>query len=234
MRHILWLVFLWSYTLGTSAQSFEMGALQEVYRGYIGEMVRVPVELTNRSDKPLTLIVRKISSSLGGTQKNYLCPQNDCLEQQVEDLTLRLEPGQTLSDFHIALDAGLANGISSAKYLVFNRYNPTETIEFDLNFAVDERSGKEDIFTHPQIILHDVYPNPIVDYAFINYNITGDEVAAKIIIHNILGNPIDEYNLPAAENKVKIRAESMNAGIYFYTLYLDNEGVITRKIIVKK
>ena len=57
---------------------------------------------------------------------------------------------------------------------------------------------------------------------------------AKIIIHNILGSPIDEYSLPSAENRVKIRAESMGAGIYLYTLYLDNEGVITRKLIVKK
>ena len=234
MRHILWLVFLWSCTFQLSAQSFEMGALQEVYKGYIGETVKVPLQVTNRSDKPLTLIIRKLGGTLGGTQRNYFCPENNCLDQQVDDFVLRLAPGETLSDFHIALDAGLANGISSAKYLVFNRYYPSENIEFDLNFAVEEHAGKADIFTHPHIILHDVYPNPIVDYAFINYNIISDEAAARIVIHNILGNPIDEYNLPAAETKVKIRAEAMSAGIYFYTLYLDNEGVITRKIIVKK
>jgi hypothetical protein len=68
----------------------------------------------------------------------------------------------------------------------------------------------------------------------VDYNIINDDIEAKIIIHNILGNAIEEYDLPAAENKVKIRAESMNAGIYFYTLYLDNEGVVTRKLIVKK
>ena len=234
MRNILWLVLLWSFAFEGSAQSFEMGALQEVYRGYIGETVKVPVKLTNYSEKPLTLIIRRVSSTLGGTQKNYFCPENNCLDENIEDLVVRLEPQESLSNLHIALDAGLANGFSSAKYVVFDRNNPSETVEFDLNFAVEERSAKEDIFTHAHIILHDVYPNPILDYAFINYNMTSDEVEAKIIIHNILGNPIDEYNLPSAENKVKIRAESMNAGIYFYTLYLDNEGVITRKLIVKK
>jgi hypothetical protein len=235
MRQILQSVCLFLFiTFGASAQTFEVGPLQEVYKGYIGETVKIPLRFINHTDKPITLIIRKVSSSLGGTQKNYFCPDNDCLDQQVEDVAVRVEPRQTLSSFQIALDAGLANGISSARYVVFNRYNSSETFEFDLHFAVEERSGKEDIYSSPHIILHDVYPNPVVDYAFVNYDMINEEMEAKIIIHNILGNAIDEYSLPAAENKVKIRAESMNPGIYFYTLYLDNEGVMTRKLIVKK
>ena len=234
MRYILWLVMFGCCTFGVYGQSFEIAPLQDVYKGYIGETVKVPLKLTNHTDKSITLIVRKVSSDLGGTQKNYFCLNNDCLDQQVQDVIVRVEPRQTLSEFSIALEAGLANGISSAKYLVFNRHNTTETMEFELHFAVEERSAKEDIFTSPHIIIHDVYPNPVVDYAYVNYNVINKEVESKIIIHNILGNPIDEYGLPSDENKVKIRAESMNAGIYFYTLYLDNEGVMTRKLIVKK
>lgn len=235
MRHLLWLVCIWSLTLELRAQSFELGSLQEVYKGYIGETVKVPLQLTNHTDKPITLILKRIGANLGGTQKNYVCPENNCLDQQIEDFTIRLEPRETLDNLQIALDAGLADGVSSSvKYLVLNRQNPAETVEFDLNFTVTERSERESVFSGAHIVLHEIYPNPIVDYAFINYEMTSDAVEAKIIIHNILGNPIDEYNLPSAENKVKIRAESMSAGIYFYTLYLDNEGVITRKLIVKK
>jgi hypothetical protein len=234
MRQTLWLIILCFLTLEVSGQSFEIGPLQEVYKGFIGETVKVPIQLTNQTDKVLTLVVRRVSSSLGGTQKNYFCVDNNCLEQRIEDVLVRIEPNETLTNFQIALEAGLANGASSAKFVVFNRYNSSETYEFDLHFAVEERSGKEDVYTSPHIILHDVYPNPVVDFAFVNYDMISDKVEAKIIIHNILGNPIEEYTLPSAENKVKIRAESMNAGIYFYTLYLDNEGVVTRKLIVKK
>lgn len=234
MMRFLLTVLLCLPAAGLLAQSFEIGHFQDVYKGHIGETVKVPVTFTNTTERPLTLVIRRISAALGGTQKNYFCPDRECLDQGVEDVLIKLEPRQTLSTFEIGLDAGLANGISSAKYLVFNRYNSAETVEFDLNFAVEEWSAKEDIFTHPHIVLHDVYPNPVVDFAFVNYDITNDELEAKIVIHNILGNAIDEYNLPAGENKVKIRAESMNAGIYFYTLYLDNEGVVTRKLIVKK
>ena len=234
MRHLLWLTCLWSITFELPAQTFEVGSLQEVYRGHIGETVKVPLQLTNNTDKPISLLIRRIGANLGGTQKNYLCPENNCQDQQIQDFTIRLEPRETLNNFLIALEAGLADGASSVKYLVINRYNPAETMEFDLNFSVSERSDRESVFSDPHIVLHDIYPNPIVDFAFINYEMTNDEVKAKIIIHNILGNLIDEYDLPSAENRVKIRAESMSAGIYFYTLYLDNEGVITRKLIVKK
>lgn len=234
MRRILWVFFLCMPAFGVLAQSFEVGYVQDIYRGYIGETVKVPLTFTNTTEKPLTLVIKKIGSNLGGTQKNYFCLDKTCLDQRVEDFLIRLEPRQTISALEIALEAGLANGISSLKYMVFNRYNSAETVELDLNFSVEERSGKADIFTHPHIILRDVYPNPVVDFAFVDYDVINDEVEAKIVIHNILGNAVDEYNLPAAENKVKIRAESMNAGIYFYTLYLDNEGVVTRKLIVKK
>ncbi len=234
MMRFLWVVLLCLSAFVLRAQSFEIGQLQDVYRSYIGETVRVPVTITNTTERPLTLVIRRVSATLGGTQKNYFCPDNECLDQRVEDVLIKLEPNETLSTFGIGLDAGLANGISSAKYIVFNRYNSAETVEFDLNFAVEERTSKEDIFTHPHIVLHDVYPNPVVDFAFVNYDITNDDIEAKIVIHNILGNAVDEYNLPVGENKVKIRAESMSAGIYFYTLYLDNEGVVTRKLIVKK
>ena len=234
MRYFLQLLLLCFCAYELPAQSFGIGPLQEFYKGYIGETVKVPLRLTNQTDKPLTLVIRRTGTNLGGTQKNYFCLGNDCMDQRVEDFVLRLEPRQTLSEFEIALDAGLANGISSVNYLIFNRANSSETFEFDLNFAVEERSAKEDIFTHPQIILHDVYPNPVMDYAYVDYKMTNDEAEAKIIIHNILGNPIDEYDLPSSETKVKIRAESMSPGIYFYTLYLDNEGVVTRKLIVKK
>lgn len=234
MKLLWWLACFTTFFYEVPAQSFEIGALQDVYQGYIGETLKVPVRFTNHSDKTITLVVRRLTSTQGGTQKYYFCPGNNCLDQKIEDLVLKVEPNGTLSDFQIALDAGLANGIGSVRYVVFNRYNPSESLEFDLNFAVDERSAKEDIYSSPHIILHDVYPNPVVDHAFVNYAMLTDAVEAKIIIHNILGNPIEEYSLPSSENKVKIRADAMNAGIYFYTLYLDNEGVITRKLIVKK
>jgi hypothetical protein len=67
-----------------------------------------------------------------------------------------------------------------------------------------------------------------------DYKIHNDQVKAKIVLHNLLGSSVEEHSLPPLETRLKIRTDNLDAGIYFYTLYVDNEGVITRKLIVKK
>jgi hypothetical protein len=234
IRSLTYLILMFFAAVSASAQTFEVVGLQDSYRGVIGETIKVPVHLKNTSDKTISLIIRRLSNQLGTTQKNYFCIDNNCLDQRTEDFILKIEPGQTISSLHVALEAGLAQGISSARYIAYNRSNPSESLEFDMNFVVEEKPFKEAIYSSNIIILHDVYPNPVKDNAVIDYTLLNEHVKAKISLHNILGNVMEEYPLPYSENKVKIHAESMNAGIYFYTLYIDGEGLITRKIIIRK
>ena len=70
--------------------------------------------------------------------------------------------------------------------------------------------------------------------AFIDYRIYNESLKAKVVIHNILGSPVGHHDMPVFETKVKIQAEELTSGVYFYTVYLDNIGVLTRKLIVRK
>jgi hypothetical protein len=221
-------------SFGLKAQTFELTGQLESYKGHIGDIIKAPVKFKNISEKPVTLIIRKVNDQIGTTQKNYFCVDNACLDQKIEDYIVKVDPGQTLSSFHIALEAGLAPGVSSVKYIAYNKSNPGETLEFELHFVVDEKPEKHNIYHSRIITVQELYPNPLTDVGYMDYKITSDRVKAKIVIHNILGNPVGEYDLPAYESKVKIRTDELNAGIYFYTLYLDNEGVMTRKLIVRK
>jgi hypothetical protein len=230
----LWLAYgLIFLALSAKAQNFEVIGLQDNYKGLIGETIKAPVLFKNTSDKAVTLIIRKVNSEIGSTQKNYFCIDANCLDQKVEDHIIKIEPGQTLTSFNVVLEAGLVSAYSSVKYIAYNKSNPSETAEIELHFTIDDKPEKQNIYTSRHISIHDVYPNPINDHAFVDYKILSDKIKAKIIIHNILGSAVGEYELPTLESKVKIRGEELNAGIYFYTLYIDNEGVMTRKLIVK-
>ncbi|MBK8291991.1 MAG: T9SS type A sorting domain-containing protein [Flammeovirgaceae bacterium] len=90
------------------------------------------------------------------------------------------------------------------------------------------------LFQSKDITIHDVYPNPVQDHAFIDYQLHNENVKAKLVIHNILGRPLDEYELNSSETRAKIQTEEYTSGIYFYTLYLDNNGILTRKLIIRK
>ncbi len=216
------------------AQSFEVSGLQESYKGTIGDLIKAPLRFKNNTERPITLILRKVETQIGGTQKNYFCVDNNCLDQRTEDYILKIEPGQTLQNFAIGLEAGLVEGFSEVKYIVYNKSNFAESSQINLNFIVEGKPEKSNIYSSQFITIHDVYPNPVTDHANINYQLHDDVVKTKIVIHNILGNALSEYELSYAETKVKILADQFSSGIYFYTLYIENEGVMTRKLIVKK
>lgn len=215
-------------------QGFEIAPLQETYKGLIGETIKVPLRFKNTSDKPITLIIRKVSEQIGSTQKKYFCIDNNCLDSKVEDYIIKVEPGQSISNFFVALDAGLNETESTLRFLAYNKSNPHQSIEVDLNFEVEEKPDKATIYNSRFITVYDVYPNPAVEEAFLDYHLANDNVNAKILVHNILGNIIGEYSLSSLEKRVRIKTEDQSAGIYFYTLYVENEGVMTRKLIVKK
>lgn len=234
MKIVLLAVMLILCARAGSAQGFEVSGLQDNYRGTIGETIKAPIRLKNTSDKPISIVIRKISGQIGSTQRNYICIDGNCLDQRVEDYLVKLESGQSLNTFQIALDAGLVSGESVVRYQIYNRLTPGHTVEFDLNFNVDERPEKESIYTSRQVTLHDVYPNPVVDQAVVDYKILNERIKAKLVVHNLLGNIVGEYTLPSVENYVRVKTDDLAAGIYFYTLYVDDESVMTRKLIVRK
>ncbi|MFN7603180.1 MAG: T9SS type A sorting domain-containing protein, partial [Bacteroidota bacterium] len=79
-----------------------------------------------------------------------------------------------------------------------------------------------------------VYPNPVQDQAFIDYKLHTETVKAKIVVHNVLGKAMGDYELAFDDTRVKIQADDLVPGIYFYTVYLNNNGILTRKLIVRK
>ena len=234
IRSLLLVIMVFTRFLAYS-QAFEISNLQDSYKGSVGETIKAPLYFKNTSDKPITIIIRKVDDDIRSTQKTYFCLDNNCFDQRIHDFSIRIEPGQTLTNFHVALEGGLVEGVNSLiKYVAYNKQSPNQSIELDLNFTVEPERASN-IYTSRHITLTNVYPNPVIDdFVSVAYKVLSDQVKAKIVIHNILGNLVAESELPPVDNVVKIKAENLSAGIYFYTLYINNEGMMTRKLIVKK
>jgi hypothetical protein len=233
MKSFLLVVCLWILPGVLFAQTFEITSVQETYKGSIGDLIKAPIKLKNTTSKPIIVVLKKAEAQMGSSQKSFICPDNDCLDKS-DELTLKIEPGQTVQHVLIGLEAGLVEGFSTIHYLAYNKATPTEIFTMDLNFTVEPKAERSNIYTSRFITIHDVYPNPVTNFANIDYQLHSDEVKTKIVIHTILGNALFEYDLPSMETRIKITAEDLNAGIYFYTLYIDNVGVMTRKLIVRK
>ena len=235
MRLRLIIVMLVLSGLDTFAQSPELLNRQETsYNVRLSEVLKIPLRLRNNTDKAQFYIIRKVNGDLGGTQKGYFCLDDSCLESGMDEFSKRIEPGQTLGGLYYTLETGLLTGQNNLKFEIFERGRLSEAIEHVVTVTVEEKKERSLVFQSKDITIHDVYPNPVSDYAFIEYKILRESIKANVVIHNILGMPMGDYELPSFENRVKIHTEDLAPGVYFYTVYLDNDGVLTRKLIVRK
>ncbi|MDN5200476.1 T9SS type A sorting domain-containing protein [Fulvivirgaceae bacterium BMA10] len=218
------------------AQSLEIIDSSEEVVGVIGTELRADIKIRNISDKAIFLKVRRVESHISTGEKNYLCLNGDCFDASVDLIprTIKLDPNETIEGFASVLEAGIAESESRVKYIFYDRNNPNDAIEYEQMFKVLEEKPKSLLLNNKNIQISNVYPNPIHQVAFINYQLLNREANAKIVIHNVLGSIVGEYALSPFESRIKIETAEFNPGVYFYTLYLDNDNILTKKFIKER
>ncbi len=215
-------------------QSFDLLDKQDNFQSTIGETLRIPLKIRNNTEKAQFYIIRKVYGELSSTQKGYFCLDKNCLESGINEFSKRIEPGETLQQLAYMVEGGLLSSQNTIKFQIFPKGSPLEIEEYSVAITIREKLDKPVLFQSKEITIQDVYPNPVQDQAFIEYRIHNENVKAKLVMHNILGKQLNEIDLPTSETRIKLQTEDFISGIYFYTLYLDNNGVLTRKLIIRK
>lgn len=236
MKLLLALILTLSTAFLVHAQNFEVINENSVFKGNIGDKIVAPIKIKNLSDAPLNIGIRRIEKVIGSSQNNYFCLGAECFGSQSEQLpqAYTIDPGEVSLEFSSILDAGLVSGYSVVKFLIYNKDNPGDAITYELSYIVEDKSPEHLIYNSEEVKINDVYPNPVGDVAIFDYNIVDHDIDAKLIIHNVLGSIVANYSLNYLNNELKIKTHNFNPGVYFYTLYVDDDAVITRKLIVRK
>ena len=234
MKSWAFLILLLFFSLVGYAQHFELLEKQESFQLGIGEQARIPIKIKNSSTKPQFYVIRKAASDFGSSQKGYFCLDKNCLDPTIEEFTKRIEPGETLTGLVYVVEAGIQNSSNSIKLQVYPKGIPSDALDYSISLSVNEKTLKPLIFQSKDITIEDVYPNPVQDIAYMHYRLHNENISAKVVIHNILGSPVKDIELSSSEDRAKIMVDELISGIYFYTLYLDNTGVLTRKLIIRK
>jgi hypothetical protein len=224
------------FGFSTKSQSIEILDNNQNHHGKIGSKIEVPVKIRNNSDRVIHLMVQRVTSQIGSTQSTFFCWGEECFDQDTHILptSKKLAPGEESAAFLAVLEAGITEQFSTVTYIFYDRDNPSNAVTYELNYNVEEKESKGLLYESEDITLSDAYPNPVSDKAIIQYRFFDETKDAKILIHNVLGSIVGEYKLLPVENQIKISTLELNPGVYFYTLYLDNKGLVTKKLIVKK
>lgn len=100
----------------------------------------------------------------------------------------------------------------------------TQTIE-----VLPPNTGK--LFENHQISISNPYPYPANDVVTFAYQMH-QNVEARIVMYDVLGNEIANYRLQSEYNKLVIQTSALRTGVYLYSLILDGKNVATKKLVV--
>ncbi|HIW86851.1 MAG TPA: T9SS type A sorting domain-containing protein [Candidatus Onthomorpha intestinigallinarum] len=78
------------------------------------------------------------------------------------------------------------------------------------------------------------YPNPANNHVKISYSIPNKYSAAKIVVRNMVGQVIEQYDAKVSYNaSLNINTSDFVNGVYFYSVIADGVTLSTKKLVVK-
>ncbi|OYX12953.1 MAG: hypothetical protein B7Z16_16240 [Algoriphagus sp. 32-45-6] len=226
------LMLMLSYTVDAQ----QARVLSEVvdFNGKIGTSQRKTILLQNESNQTKTYLLKALRGNIGSSQKVRVCFGDQCFDPKKElaKISLKLDPGQIYTDLYLEFEMGIAATRGSFELLFSNPENIRETFTVEARYEVASESASE--FLHKDIQLSEIYPNPSNRIAQLDYEVVNPKAKAKITINSFIGNPIAEYELDPNRTSLVINVSDFQPGVYFYTLFVDNKNVVTKKLQVKK
>ena len=121
-------------------------------------------------------------------------------------------------------------GTSRLRYVFYSRSDLLDTVCVNVVYSAFFPIGIEVLAEHAKI--SNAYPNPATNSTTINYSLLAS-ASGNIIIRNLLGSVIKEVPLDSNSGKVSIFTGDLPEGVYFYSLNVNGQTGVTKKLIVR-
>jgi hypothetical protein len=123
----------------------------------------------------------------------------------------------------------LCIGQHAIRMTLFDVADPNDSASVLLN--IDCTTGIEEN-TKSSYTLGDAIPNPTSNYLNISYSFGSLPQIAKLELYNAIGIKVGSYNIEGNEDRIKINVSELPDGIYFYSLFVNDEKIATKKVVV--
>ncbi len=235
MGKLYTILFAFLFFIPATAQTFRVDSESKVY-GSIGTELKHTISIKNITGRPVQLHIERIDSQIGSGQSTYFCWGADCLKENEKLFlgALTIDAGMTSNRLGSVLKTGLVETSSTVRYLIYDIKNPADSIIHEISYSITDPTTRAFLLNNKDIKISNLYPNPVNNYAIFDYSFNNRNSKAKIILHNVLGGIVGEFDLTPFENKLKITTSELNPGVYFYTLQLDNDNLITKKMVIRR
>lgn len=149
----------------------------------------------------------------------------------IEYKPLSVQKPQAINSYYRAILFASTSTESIASKEVASVVTPTE--RRSSGFEDKEKALEEQLYTNDKLTVSNIYPNPASEYAELDYTVTPVVRDVRLIIYNVLGSQVAEFELIKGEKKLRVNTREMPTGIYFYQLAVEGKKVATKKMLVR-
>ena len=186
----------------------------------------------NISTASMSVKAKKIVIDTVPGSTNTFCFDSSCFgrDTYVSTTTAIIAPGVEDTSFSADYRPRGHLGESIMMYVFFNVDDPSDSAWVIVHFKAIYNGIDDEIAAKTEI--SDPYPNPAIHHTTFNYNFP-DNTHARFVLRDILGSDIKEMEIHNSEGKLLVNTSDLKSGIYFYSFFVDDELVLTKKLIVR-
>ena len=238
MKRIISLILLMA-AAAVYAQSFQITYNGEpvgeeldyiVEQGNEDNALVVTITNTTNETNSITLSKRVISEVSGSYNTFHL---GECCDPSitVAPVPFILQPGESSdgTGFHFLYNPCGKEGTTTVEY-TFSSGSSSTILRVNYIYSID---GISSAFIRVNSLT--AYPNPATTSVTVSYDLSGflPSNDVHLVITNLVGSKVAVHSLTGTSGKVVMDLNSLDAGIYFYSIEANGKAVSTRKLIVK-
>lgn len=234
MKKIATLLLAFFVATFTFAQNYEFTYLALDQWADVNTMMTGRAYIKNLTGSSVNLKVKRIEQNVVANTVNYFCW--DVCYGPATDISvnaLTAAPGDTILDFYADYEPQGNAGTSHIQYCFFNQADQSDSICVNAYFYASP-TGVETLMYADVNSVSSAYPNPAAGITKINYTLRNDVHAAKIEMHNMLGAKVKSIELTEKFAAIELQLSGLEAGVYFYSLVVDDKTIATKKLVVTK
>jgi hypothetical protein len=191
--------------------------------------------LNNAGGSEIVVSMRKVEVGVLQGTDNDFCFAGKCYQPSVflAPDKMTLAPGSTTdtNDCYAQFYPGGLIGSSTIKYEFFSHDGSFETVYVQVTFTATAPTNISGL-PFANVVFSDPYPNPARGHTTVDYQLTPEVKNARIILRSLTGQVVQTFPLNVTANSIRIDTSSLNSGMYFYSIEINNQVFLSKRLIV--
>ncbi len=198
--------------------------------------LKAKVFLYNDGEEAIEVWARKIEQEVLPNTFNTFCWADFCFDVDVVESPsgLSLAAGATTidTDFYGQYYPDGQSGTTIVNYEFFSRNESFETVGVTVTYTADATGTSGPRLSQARIA--DPRPNPARDFTIFDYQLPPDVRSARLVVRNLTGSVVMETSLDPSGSRLRLETSSLNNGIFLYSFVVNEQVILTKKLVVNR